>query len=473
LTARQSKRKGNDNNTITALNRKNDLRAFISNSTPGLQFSLIVLYSIARKYYGSQSDHIRKNDTRKTNGNVVFTFSSREFRDAYSRTAFDLGLTEHLIREIAFPEYTLTLLYLGFIREKEDAGEYEFRLSLNESKWLASIALNIIQGRIRSPAERNEVNYGTSLTSNPDAEGLVKEITFDTLSSIPTPAYMYASSSDKLKDRRRLVARPEKLVTPRSRNYGKLRMSSYLQDKQPPSTYKLRKNLSTGESKIVQDNFANKACIVCGRKILFEDFDIWIGEPMKRTPSNVQDQRMSDIFSTSTTKLRREYTANPNNNNNNNNNAYPNSNNNYGYPNGNDNITNMTDRNNNVTNMTDRNNNGDNNQNRLAVADKAAEKVVSMREVDQANVIVTDNNAYVAAKLANPNGNQLEKDVENKISDVVKSTDSDIDHVYVSVNPDFYERTTSYANDIRNGRPVAGFFDEFNTLVRRIFPTER
>ena len=92
-----------------------------------------------------------------------------------------------------------------------------------------------------------------------------------------------------------------------------------------------------------------------------------------------------------------------------------------------------------------------------------------MREVDQANVIVTDNNAYVAAKLANHNGNRLEKDIENKISDVVKSTDQNIDNVYVSVNPDFYERTTSYANDIRNGRPIAGFFDEFNTLVRRIF----
>ena len=157
----------------------------------------------------------------------------------------------------------------------------------------------------------------------------------------------------------------------------------------------------------------------------------------------------------------------------NNNNGYPNSNNNYGYPNGNDNVMNRADRNNNGTNMTDRNNNGDNNQNRMAVADKAAEKIVSMREVDQANVIVTDNNAYVAAKLANHNGNRLEKDVENKISDVVKSTDQNIDNVYVSVNPDFYERTTSYANDIRNGRPIAGFFDEFNTLVRRIFPTQR
>ena len=173
----------------------------------------------------------------------------------------------------------------------------------------------------------------------------------------------------------------------------------------------------------------------------------------------------------------------------NNNNGYPNQNNNYGYPNGNDNITNRVDRNNDLTNITDRNdkvtnrvdqnnnrmnvNNRNDNQNRMAVADKAAEKIVSMREVDQANVIVTDNNAYVAAKLANHNGNRLEKDIENKISDVVKSTDQNIDNVYVSVNPDFYERTTSYANDIRNGRPIAGFFDEFNTLVRRIFPTQR
>ena len=173
----------------------------------------------------------------------------------------------------------------------------------------------------------------------------------------------------------------------------------------------------------------------------------------------------------------------------NNNNGYPNQNNNYGYPNGNDNVINRADRNNNGDNMNNRNNmmvnvnnrnnnrmninNRNDNQNRMTVADKAAEKIVSMREVDQANVIVTDNNAYVAAKLANHNGNRLEKDIENKISDVVKSTDQNIDNVYVSVNPDFYERTTSYANDIRNGRPIAGFFDEFNTLVRRIFPTQR
>ena len=79
----------------------------------------------------------------------------------------------------------------------------------------------------------------------------------------------------------------------------------------------------------------------------------------------------------------------------------------------------------------------------------------------------------MAAQLSNNAGSRLAKDVEKRISDMVKSTDRDIDQVYVSINPDFYQRTTSYANDIRNGRPVAGFFDEFNILVRRIFPTVR
>jgi hypothetical protein len=315
LTQRKSKSNGNDNSTITALNRKNDLQTFISNSTSGLQFSLIVLYSIARKHYGSQSDDVRKNDKGKTNGNVVFTFSSREFRDAYSRIASDLGLTEQLIREIAFPEHTLTLLYLGFIREKEDTSEYEFRLSLDESKWLASIALNIIQGKTRSPVERNGVNYGTNLSSNQDIESLIKEITLETSSSTPTSAYMHTASLNKRKDRRDLDADTERLVTPRSRNYGKERRPSYLQNKQPPSTYNLKKNLSTDEAKRLQDNFTNKACVICGRQILFEDFDIWIGEPMKQTPSNVQDQRMSDILSDSTGAVEKKYTSNANDNN--------------------------------------------------------------------------------------------------------------------------------------------------------------
>lgn len=117
-------------------------------------------------------------------------------------------------------------------------------------------------------------------------------------------------------------------------------------------------------------------------------------------------------------------------------------------------------------------NDNQNDSPRMKVADKAADKITSIPEVESANVIVTDNNAYVAARLNDGNG-ELTKDVEGKISDQVKAVDQDIDNVYVSVNPDFYDRMTGYSEDIRAGHPVEGFFDEFTETVRRIFPAQR
>ena len=108
------------------------------------------------------------------------------------------------------------------------------------------------------------------------------------------------------------------------------------------------------------------------------------------------------------------------------------------------------------------------NRSKMRVADKAADKVSDMSEVDTANVIVTENNAYVAAKL---NGSTtLTSTIEDKISRKVKSVDHDIDNVYVSVNPDFFKQMNDYAGDIRNGRPISGFFNEFSDMVQRIFP---
>lgn len=273
-----------------AINRKNDLRIFILNSTPGFQFSLIVLFAIARKYYHDRRRKDGNNNNQRTNNNFVFAFSSREFRDTYSKIACDLGLSRHLVREIAFPEYTLTLLYLGFIREKEDTGEYEFSLSLDESKWLASVALNIIETGIRSPMEHDTGISRRNLRSNQEIEDLINEIV------------LTKPSSDQRRDKQEEEeeGQSEKLVTPRSRDYGKGR-PSYIPNKQPPTTYNLRKKLSPNEIKRLQKEFMGETCEDCGRKILLDDFDIWIGEPMRRTSSNVQDQRMSDILANSTT----------------------------------------------------------------------------------------------------------------------------------------------------------------------------
>lgn len=113
-------------------------------------------------------------------------------------------------------------------------------------------------------------------------------------------------------------------------------------------------------------------------------------------------------------------------------------------------------------------NNADGQRPRVKVADMAAKRLTAMSEIDTANVIVTDNNAYVALKLSA--GEKLSNGLENKISKKVKSVDNSIDRVFISANPDFYKRMTSYSDDIRSGKPISGFFNEFTRSIQRVFP---
>ncbi|RST76422.1 YhcN/YlaJ family sporulation lipoprotein [Siminovitchia acidinfaciens] len=128
------------------------------------------------------------------------------------------------------------------------------------------------------------------------------------------------------------------------------------------------------------------------------------------------------------------------------------------------------------TNVNTRNNDnmGNNNNDRnIDLADDVADEVVSLKEVDDASVLVTNRNAYVAVKLSNQGNNEMSKDVQKKIDRKVRETKHNFDNVYISENPDFYDRMRGYGNDIRNGRPIGGFFDEFSNTVQRVFPNAR
>ncbi|RWR09653.1 YhcN/YlaJ family sporulation lipoprotein [Siminovitchia fortis] len=127
------------------------------------------------------------------------------------------------------------------------------------------------------------------------------------------------------------------------------------------------------------------------------------------------------------------------------------------------------------TNTDNRNNDNtvnDDNQN-IDLADDVAEKVTDLKEVDDASVLVTNRNAYVAVKLSDQGDREMTKDVQKKIARKVRDTNHDFDNVYISENPDFYDRMRGYGNDIRNGRPISGFFDEFTDTVQRVFPNAR
>jgi spore cortex protein len=107
---------------------------------------------------------------------------------------------------------------------------------------------------------------------------------------------------------------------------------------------------------------------------------------------------------------------------------------------------------------------------RMEIADEAADRVTQLEEVSQANVLTTDNNAYVAAVLEDDQEGELAEDMKNKIAQKVKAVDPDIDNVNVSTNPDFVDRVREYADAVDRGEPVEGLFDQLNEGIQRLFP---
>lgn len=115
-------------------------------------------------------------------------------------------------------------------------------------------------------------------------------------------------------------------------------------------------------------------------------------------------------------------------------------------------------------------NNDKNNDINYKVADEAANRIKrDITEVNNVYVLTTDNNAYVAATWDKES--ELTDEIKQKITQTVKSVESDIDNVYITTNPDFFDLTDRYMNDI-DDKPVQGFFDQVSNMINRIFPSQ-
>lgn len=56
------------------------------------------------------------------------------------------------------------------------------------------------------------------------------------------------------------------------------------------------------------------------------------------------------------------------------------------------------------------------------------------------------------------------------MEDAVRNADRDITRVSVSADPDIFTRIDNIARDIGRGRPLSGFGDEIEEIIRRITP---
>lgn len=71
----------------------------------------------------------------------------------------------------------------------------------------------------------------------------------------------------------------------------------------------------------------------------------------------------------------------------------------------------------------------------------------------------------------NMNNTDVDSAMKERIAKVVKEMAPQVENVYVSSNPDLVSRLNNYMTHVSNGHPIAGFAQEFSTLVQRIFPT--
>jgi len=106
----------------------------------------------------------------------------------------------------------------------------------------------------------------------------------------------------------------------------------------------------------------------------------------------------------------------------------------------------------------------------IRVSQLAEQYVEKLEEVSRANVIYSNNNAYVAIKPNQPD--KLSDVLNQRIADQVRKADNKIHKVYVSVNPDFYTTMNSYAHDIRSGRDKGSLYRDFSNTVMNFFGVE-
>ena len=104
-------------------------------------------------------------------------------------------------------------------------------------------------------------------------------------------------------------------------------------------------------------------------------------------------------------------------------------------------------------------------------AERLAQKIAALEEINSATVVIANSKAWVGVDLAANMGGRLTNAVKNEVTDIVKADDKSITTVYVTADADTVTRLRNIANDIAAGKPLSGFIDELNEIGRRITPS--
>ncbi len=106
-------------------------------------------------------------------------------------------------------------------------------------------------------------------------------------------------------------------------------------------------------------------------------------------------------------------------------------------------------------------------------ATRIANRIEELNEVKNATVAISGSRCLVGVTTTNNVEGNMTTALKDRIDKVVKDEDKNIKTVHVTASPDLYKRIENIGNDVRGGKPLSGFAEEIEELIRRITPTAR
>jgi YhcN/YlaJ family sporulation lipoprotein len=105
-------------------------------------------------------------------------------------------------------------------------------------------------------------------------------------------------------------------------------------------------------------------------------------------------------------------------------------------------------------------------------ADRIAKNVTKLNDVNSTTVVISGNTALVGVDIKDNVEGKITNNLKRRVEKTVRDTDKNITNVSITADADLYRRISNMATDIKNGRPISGFANEIQEILRRITPSK-
>ncbi|NLK21426.1 MAG: YhcN/YlaJ family sporulation lipoprotein [Epulopiscium sp.] len=104
-------------------------------------------------------------------------------------------------------------------------------------------------------------------------------------------------------------------------------------------------------------------------------------------------------------------------------------------------------------------------------ANRIAEKIARLPEVEKTTVVITGNTALIGLSLGTNTGEEQVNQIKKKVEKETFLMDASLKNISITSSPEIVERIIDISKGINKGRPINGLSEELGAIIRRVTPT--